>query len=153
MREREGTMLQMNLQIVQVGHPVLRQPSHQLSADEIRSASIQQLIGLMRETMRDAPGVGLAAPQVGLPIQLAVVEDRPEYIKGLAAEQLAERERAPVEFQVIINPRISVVGRSSAEFFEGCLSVSGFAALVRRASEVRVECLNEGAEPITLEAR
>ena len=146
-------MFQMNLQIVQVGHPVLRQPSHQLSADEIRSASIQQLIGLMRETMRDAPGVGLAAPQVGLPIQLAVVEDRPEYIKGLAAEQLAERERAPVEFQVIINPRISVVGRSSAEFFEGCLSVSGFAALVRRASEVRVECLNEGAEPITLEAR
>jgi peptide deformylase len=71
----------------------------------------------------------------------------------MAADELAERERSPVEFQVIINPKLSIVGSSTAEFFEGCLSVTSFAALVRRASEVRVECLNERAEPMTFAAR
>jgi peptide deformylase len=63
----------MKLKVVQAGDPVLRRASQPLTADEIKSASIQQLIALMRETMRDAPGVGLAAPQVGESIQLAVI--------------------------------------------------------------------------------
>ena len=63
----------MNLKIVQTGDPVLRQVGRPLSEEEIKSASIQQLIELMRETMQDAPGVGLAAPQVGVPLQLAVI--------------------------------------------------------------------------------
>ena len=61
----------MLLKIVQVGTPVLRERGRDLSVDEIRSAEIQQLIELMRETMRDAPGVGLAAPQVGVGLRLA----------------------------------------------------------------------------------
>jgi Polypeptide deformylase len=69
----------MKLKILQVGEPVLRQPARPLSAEDIQSPPIQQLIELMRETMQDAPGVGLAAPQVGLPLQLAVIEDRLEY--------------------------------------------------------------------------
>ena len=142
----------MKLKVVQAGDPVLRRASQPLTADEIKSASIQQLIALMRETMRDAPGVGLAAPQVGEPIQLAVIEDRPEYMKGLSSDQLAELQRSPVDFHVIFNPKISVLGDSSLEFFEGCLSVTGFAALVRRAAEVRVDCLNEQAEPVTIDA-
>jgi len=47
----------------------------------------------MRETMRDAPGVGLAAPQIGVPIQLAVIEDKEEYFQLISPEDLAERER------------------------------------------------------------
>jgi peptide deformylase len=143
----------MKLQIVQTGDPVLRQVSRQLSADEIKSASIQELIELMREAMRAAPGVGLAAPQVGVPIQLAVIEDRSEYTKDLAPEEMAERDRKSIDFHVIINPTLSILGDSSAEFFEGCLSVSGFVALVRRATKVRVECLNERAEPVTIKAQ
>ncbi|MCU1264382.1 MAG: Peptide deformylase [Acidobacteria bacterium] len=143
----------MKLKIVQAGDPVLRQQSQSLSADEIKSASIRQLIDLMRETMRDTPGVGLAAPQVGTPIQLAVIEDRLEYMKDLSAEQLRERQRSPVDFHVIINPTISILGETSAEFFEGCLSIAGFAALVRRGVNVRVDCLNEQAEPVTIEAQ
>jgi peptide deformylase len=54
---------------------------------------------------------------------------------------------------VIINPKLTVVGDSTAEFFEGCLSVDGFQAVVRRAFEVRVECLNERAEQITINAK
>lgn len=143
--------LRMKLKIVQAGDPVLRQVSRTLTADEIRSASIQQLIELMKETMRDAPGVGLAAPQIGEPIQLAVIEDRSEYTKGLSADQLTERQRSPVGFHVVINPTISVSAEPSAEFFETCLSLAGFGAVVRRGLNVRVECLNELAEPITID--
>jgi peptide deformylase len=142
----------MKLQIVQTGNPVLRQVGRNLSAEEIKSPAIQELIGLMREAMREAPGVGLAAPQVGVAAQLAVIEDRPEYMKDLSPAELAERQRRPIDFHVIINPKLSISGDSAVEFFEGCLSVPGFVALVRRARKVRVECLNELAEPITIEA-
>jgi len=71
------------LKIVQVGEPVLRQKARPLSPEEIKSDAVQQLIDLMRSTMRDAPGVGLAAPQIGLPLQLAVLEDREDLLKGM----------------------------------------------------------------------
>ena len=68
----------MILKIRAAGDPVLRQRAKPLSAEEILLPSTQELIASMRETMHDAPGVGLAAPQVGLPLQLAVIEDREE---------------------------------------------------------------------------
>jgi len=142
----------LKLKIWQAGEAVLRQRARALSADEIRSASIQDLIQWMRETMYDAPGVGLAAPQVGESIQLAVIEDRAEWIDKLPATQAEERERRPVRFHVLINPRLSTEGDETAEFFEGCLSVAGLTGIVCRARRVRVECLNERAEPVTIAA-
>ena len=143
----------MSLQIVQTGDPVLRKVARPMLVDEIRGASTKYLIEQMRDTMRAAPGVGLAAPQIGESIQLAMIEDRIGYIKDISSEQLAERQRSPVDFHVIINPKISIVGETTLDFFEGCLSVAGFAAVVRRSASVRVECLNERAEPITIIAR
>ena len=143
----------MRLKIVQVGEPVLRQRARPLLQEEIALPETQQLIVWMHETMRDAPGVGLAAPQVGLPLQLAVIEDRSEYSKDIAADRLAERQRQAVPFQVLINPRIVEQSEEQVEFFEGCLSVAGFTATVPRLREVRVECLNERAEPIVIEAK
>ncbi len=142
----------MKLEIVQAGNPVLRQFARPLSPSEINSREIRELIESMRKCMYDAPGVGLAAPQVGLSLQLAVIEDREEYHKEVAEEQLRERERRPVPFHVIINPKFTEMGGEQAEFFEGCLSVSGFSAVVPRARTVRVECLNERAEPTTIAA-
>jgi peptide deformylase len=112
---------------------------------------MRDLIALMRETMRDAPGVGLAAPQIGLPLQLAVIEDREELFKGIDPAALAQRERRPVPFQVIINPAITVDG-PDVEFFEGCLSLAGFSAVVPRAQRARVECLDHNGEPVVIEA-
>ena len=106
----------------------------------------------MRETMNDAPGVGLAAPQVGVPLQLAVIEDKQEYMSGLTPEHIAERERQPVPFHVIINPVLHVVSGADVEFFEGCLSVPGFTAIVPRARQVRVECLDQTGAPRSIEA-
>lgn len=142
----------MALKIIQVGEPVLRQPARLLSPEEIASREIQQLIQAMKEVMHEAPGVGLAAPQVGQPVQLAVIEDKPEYTKDAPREQLAERERSPVPFHVIINPKLTLLGDPEIEFFEGCLSLPGFMAIVPRARRIRVECLDENARPRVIEA-
>jgi peptide deformylase len=142
----------MILPIVQTGNPVLRRVGRELTAEEIKSSAIQKLIESMRDTMRAAPGVGLAAPQIGESIQLAVIEDRAEYIQDASPEQLNERHRSVIEFHVIVNPKITLLDEGSAAFFEGCLSVEGFQAVVRRAYRVQVDCLNERAEPITIHA-
>jgi peptide deformylase len=142
----------MKLKILQVGEHILRQSTRPLSTEDILSPPIQQLIELMRDTMRDAPGVGLAAPQIGMPLQLAVIEDRMEYHRTLSAEQLAARRRVPILFQVIINPQLSITQAAEATFFEGCLSLTGFVALVPRALAVHVECQNERGEPLVIDA-
>ena len=142
----------MRLKIVQAGEAVLRQRGKDLSAGEIRSREIQNLIEWMRETMYDAPGVGLAAPQVGLALRLAVIEDKPENLKDVPADYLKERDRKAVPFHVIVNPKLTLDGSADAEFFEGCLSLAGFTAVVPRARKVRVECLDHQGEPKTIQA-
>jgi peptide deformylase len=142
----------VRLKIVQAGEAVLRGRARPLTPEEIASDEIQRLILDMRDTMRDAPGVGLAAPQVGIPLQLAVIEDKEEYLKGISPEELQERERQPVPFQVIVNPTITVTSEKTLDFFEGCLSLPGFSAVVPRAQSVRVECLDERGQPRTIEA-
>ena len=141
----------MRLKIVQAGELVLRQAARELGREEIRSRQVQDLIEWMQETMRDAPGVGLAAPQVGLGLQLAVLEDRAELLATIPEERLRERERRPVPFQVVINPRITF-SEERVEFFEGCLSMAGFSALVPRARQVRVDCLDARGEEISIAA-
>jgi len=145
-------MENMRLKIVQAGEPVLRAQARQLTREEITADKIQRLIRDMRETMRDAPGVGLAAPQVGVTIQLAVIEDREELLTSLPPQELAEKERQAVPFHVIINPEITLLGDDRADFHEGCLSLSGFSAVVPRARRVRVAYLNENGEPQSVEA-
>jgi peptide deformylase len=135
-------MFAMLLKIVQTGDPVLRNTGRPLTGEEVRSARIQQLIELMRETMRDAPGVGLAAPQVGVPLQLAVIED---------AGDNEDQERKPVPFHVIASPRLTL-GDEVVEHYEGCLSVEGFQAVVPRARAVTVEALDHRGEPVTINA-
>jgi peptide deformylase len=143
----------VRLKIVQVGEPALRKRARLLLPEEIALPETQQLIAAMQETMRDAPGVGLAAPQVGVPLQLAVIEDRPEYSKDITADRLAERERQVVPFQVLINPIIVEQSEEQVEFFEGCLSLAGFSALVKRSRQVMVEYLDERGRPRRLEAQ
>jgi peptide deformylase len=142
----------MRLKIVQVGEAVLRQKAKALSLEDIRSPKTQELLEWMRETMYDAPGVGLAAPQIGLALQIAVIEDKPENMKDAPPEFLKERERKPVPFHVLINPKISLEGAADVEFFEGCLSLPGLTAVVPRARQVRVECLDHKGNPKVIEA-
>ena len=142
----------MRLQITQIGDEVLRAAAKELSREQILSVKTKELIEHMRDTMSNAPGVGLAAPQVGVALQLVVVEDREEYHKKLTPAQLSEKQRRPVPFHVLINPRIVSADSIGVEFFEGCLSVTGYSAIVPRARGVTVEYLNEHAERKTVEA-
>lgn len=142
----------MKLKIVQAGEPVLRQQARELTRDEIRDRATQELIEWMRQTMYDAPGVGLAAPQVGLRLQLAVIEDKPDYIKAVPADRVKEMRRQAVPFHVIVNPKITLDNGVPVEFFEGCLSLTGLMALVPRASRVCVDCLDHNGDPKHIDA-
>jgi len=130
----------------------LRHCARPLSPEEILNAEIQNLIEEMRETMRSAPGVGLAAPQIGLSLQLAVIEDRAEYHKEISSDQMSDRERKSVPFQVLINPAIVDRSEEQKVFFEGCLSLTGFCALVPRSRNVRLRYLDQHGLPQSLEA-
>jgi peptide deformylase len=142
----------MRIKIVGVGEPVLRNRSRPLRPEEIGSRRIRELIEHMRETLADAPGVGLAAPQIGEPLQLAIIEDKAEYQANLTAEELVERERRPVPFHVLINPEIELLSPPDLSFFEGCLSLPGFMAIVPRAQKVRVRAFNDVGELREIEA-
>jgi len=142
----------MLLKIVQAGEPVLRRPTRDLTPDEIRSPTLRMLIDLMRETMRDAPGVGLAATQIGEGLRLAVIEDRAAYVDGLSEEDRERRRRREIPFHVIINPRLTVVDPTPVEFFEGCLSVVGWTAIVPRAAAVHVVALDDKGQPVSIDA-
>ena len=129
--------------IVQAGHPALRavaEPYDGQLGDELLGA----LIELMRATMRAAPGVGLAAPQIGISVAIAVAEDAgsPDGADAgsRGAEDAGARERLPLEFRALVNPRYQPVGTEMRSFYEGCLSVVGWQAVVPRYRTVRLQC-------------
>lgn len=134
--------------IVQAGDPVLRRPARPLTAGEIATPFVQELIVSMRQTMHAAPGVGLAAPQVGESLQVVVMEDPAEAMSPARSEELS-RETLP--FTVLVNPTVAPVGDETEDFLEGCLSVTGFMALVRRWRAVTVDALDETGAPVHLE--
>ncbi len=136
------------LEIVQVGTLVLRQQARELAPEELASDRIQKLIVEMRDTMRAAPGVGLAAPQVGESLRLVVIEDPPTHHGKLSAEELSGLERDAVAFHVLVNPVLTVRTDDVVAAFEGCLSFAGFSMIVPRARKVRVEALDEHGQRV-----
>jgi len=117
--------------IVKHGDPVLRRKC--LAVKQI-DKEILRLIDDMFETMYDAPGIGLAANQIGVPLNLTVIDLQ------------ADGKKNPI---VLINPKIvELKGRLFEE--EGCLSIPGFLAKTRRYAQAKVEALNEKGFPITL---
>lgn len=119
--------------IVQAGHPVLRARALEFTG-QLTESDLQRLTDIMVATMRAAPGVGLAAPQIGIPLQLAVLEDQYD----VTPESAAARSREPLELLTILNPRYTPVGTVTASHFEGCLSMSGWQAVVDRAATVNL---------------
>jgi peptide deformylase len=135
--------------IVQTGAPVLRAVAQDVPVERITTPEFQALLERMVATMRAAPGVGLAAPQIGVPWRVLVLEDREELMASLTPAERAERERLPVSVRVFINPTLTPIGEEKVTFFEGCLSVAGFAGLVERFREVEVTGLDEKGQPQT----
>ncbi|MFR0355506.1 peptide deformylase [Streptomyces sediminimaris] len=121
------------LPIVAAGHPVLRQGTERFDG-QLDAALLARFVDALRVTMRAAPGVGLAAPQVGVELRIAVIEDP----APVPEEVRLARGRVPQPFRVLVNPSYEPVGARRAAFFEGCLSVPGWQAVVARPAEVRL---------------
>lgn len=136
--------------IAQLGEPVLRQRARELSAEELRSPRVVTLIEDMIETMRDADGAGLAAPQVYESVALVVIEVR---------ANTRYPNVAPIPLTVLVNPKLTPITSSSSEqlgaadaieVYEGCLSVTGLRGRVRRPRKVRVEALDRAGHPLDM---
>ncbi|AIS01818.1 peptide deformylase [Streptomyces glaucescens] len=126
------------LPIVAAGDPVLRRPA-ELFDGQLGPALLARFVEALRRTMHAAPGVGLAAPQVGVGLRIAVVEDP----APVPEEVRRARGRVPLPFRVLVNPAYEPVGAERAAFFEGCLSVPGWQAVVARPARVRLTGADE----------
>jgi peptide deformylase len=123
--------------IAPIGHPVLRRPAREVTAGELRDPATQRLIDDLIETMRDAHGAGIAAPQVHEPVRVAVIEvgRNPRY-----------PYKPPIPLTVLVNPLLEPVGEETVEINEGCLSVP-LRGNLRRHVSVRVRYLDRDGAP------
>ena len=124
--------------IVQAGDPVLRHRATPVDHDQIGSRAVQELIAALHRALVETPGVGIAAPQIGVSLRVVVVQDPPDFHESVPPEWLAVLERTPIDPYVLINPELDRVGDEERTFFEGCLSIEGYRALVPRRHSVRV---------------
>ena len=133
----------MILKVARLGFPSLRTEAGPVPADRIKSKEFQRLIDDMIETMYEYNGVGLAAPQVHLPIQLAVLEvhDHPRY-----------PDMPDVPLTVLINPVVAILDLTLVEEWEGCLSVPDLRGRVPRFKQLRVTALGRDGEPVEIVA-
>lgn len=124
--------------IVTVPEPVLRKKARKVTEF---GSDLQMLIDDMVETMRQAPGVGLAAPQIDVPLRVIVVEYGDE-----------DDENVPLRLYTIINPEISRVDAETEIGTEGCLSIPGYVGDVERPITVTVKGQNRHGQPIKIKA-
>lgn len=147
----DAAELRLRLRIEQAGAEILHRPARSVSSTELDSDEVQHLIDHMFATLAGV-GVGLAAPQVGVGLQVVVIEDPADAQASVPPELLRHQERVPLAPHVLVNPVVEVVDPTPAEFFEGCLSVDGYRAIVPRARRVRVRALDRSGQPFETEA-
>ena len=132
----------MILKVARIGHPVVRTPAKRIAAERIGNPEFQRLIDDMIETMHEYDGVGLAAPQVHVGLRLAV----------LHVPASDERAREAVPLTVLINPKLTPLGKQRAAGWEGCLSIPGLRGLVPRWKRLKLEALDRHGRPYVTEA-
>jgi peptide deformylase len=127
------------LPIREMGDPVLRQVARAVTPEELAAAEVQGLIDDMIETMRDADGAGLAAPQVGVPLRIAVIEVRPGNPRY--------PYKPPIPLTVIVNPELAPLDDATFATNEGCLSMPNVRGDLKRYENVGVRYLDRDGEP------
>ncbi|NJN44656.1 MAG: peptide deformylase [Anaerolineae bacterium] len=127
------------LEIITLPNPVLKRKSRKVTDF---GPDLQMLIDNMVETMRDAPGVGLAAPQVNVLQQIVVIEFGDE-----------EDETVPAKLYILINPEITKLSNNTLIGVEGCLSIPGLVGEVERSESVVIKGLNRRGQPVKVKAK
>ena len=131
--------------IINMGHPNLRQVAKPVPEAMLASEEITRLIADMQDTLRDYGGIGLAAPQIDVPLRLAIVE--------IPGGPTRYGQLAPMPLTTFINPSIEVLDDRCAGFWEGCLSVPGLRGFVTRPQHVRVRYTDIEGQPVSLEQK
>jgi peptide deformylase len=132
------------LKVARLGHPVLRRVADPIPVEVIARPQFQQFIDDMIETMHEYDGVGLAAPQVHVSQQVAVleVEKHPRY-----------PDMPPVPLTVLINPRVTIISQEIVDGWEGCLSIPELRGMTPRYRELRVEALDRHGKSLDFVAK
>ncbi|MEM7080767.1 MAG: peptide deformylase [Pseudomonadota bacterium] len=120
--------------IIRMGHPTLRQRAPEVPPADIGSAALSALVEDMVDTLHDAGGIGLAAPQIDEPLRLMIID-----MPG-GPSRYGEIEALPLT--VFINPKVKVLDASTAGHWEGCLSVPGLRGYVERPQKVQVDFID-----------
>ncbi len=120
--------------ILRMGHPNLRRPADAVGPAAIHTEAFERLLADMVDTLHDYGGIGLAAPQIDVPLRLAIIE--------LPGGPSRYGELAKIPTTVFINPVLTVVNDEAAGYWEGCLSVPGLRGFVARPQHVEVSYLD-----------
>ena len=131
------------LKVARLGHPVIRTPTEAVPKETITSTAFQRFLDDMVDTMREYEGVGLAAPQVHVSKQVAVIE---------VADNRRYPDEGPIPLTVLVNPKLLSASKRQLEDWEGCLSVNEFRGKVPRAESLEVEAYNRKGERVRFQA-
>ena len=143
-----------SLQARQVGDPILREQAEIVDISTVHSPEFKQMVERMFKVMRKAKGQGIAAPQIGVGLQVFAMEYTGQHMKELKDQGCSDKEMkrmgiALVPPRVFVNPEIRIIDSTLLAFREGCLSIEGYSALVPRAKEIEITALDMEAHPIT----
>lgn len=124
--------------VIRMGHPTLRLRARELTPAEITSKETKELVNDMRQTMAHESGIGIAAPQINVSVQAAIIHLPSE------SDRYGELENSG-EY-VIFNPKWEVLDPTGQSFWEGCLSVPGLRGLVERPRKIKLTYLDQDAQ-------
>ncbi|MBI2104809.1 MAG: peptide deformylase [Candidatus Omnitrophica bacterium] len=132
------------LKVARLGHPVIRAQAEPIPKERIVSPEFQRFLDDMVETMREYDGVGLAAPQVHVSAQVAVIE---------VTDNRRYPGEGPVPLTILINPKILAASKKQRLDWEGCLSVDELRGQVPRAESLEVEAYNRQGDKVRFRAQ
>ena len=127
------------MEIIKIPNKILSSKTRNVDVKEIKNGSYKELVLDMKKTMKDSEGVGLAANQINKDLSIFVIDP------GLAKEGGVP--------EVFFNPEITEYSKDSDELEEGCLSIPGYGANIKRAKKIKIKAVDETGSKIKFKAR
>jgi len=128
---------------VQIGDPVLRVKCAPVNPTDIQTEEVQSVISAMKYALKKFDGVGISAPQVGVPLQILMVQFTTSQLNCWTEQMQKKREMEMIPLKVFINPKLKVIDFDQVSHSESCCSMHGFSALVPRCRKVQLTGLDQ----------
>jgi len=134
--------------VVQIGDPILRQACDPIDPKDIKSPQIKNIIKCMKFALKRYDGVGISAPQIGVPAQISIIQLTKSQMNFWTDDQQKQMQMEVIPLKIFINPQLFVLDKSQVTFNEGCSSMHGFSALVPRYKKVKITGLDENGQEV-----